>query len=135
MASGVVPHITGSWAMRGRRCILAGDYRFHLHGDDEQLHVHHRTDVIKTVTTKRDQGSFGRRRNPPGKPACAYTANTEKDWSDDPRADWFSSGNNQEDPPFRPSNDDPLRRDKAIEISFPIIPPPLRYEGAHTRRR
>ena len=43
LASGVVPQISrGPGAVRGRRGLLAGDHRLHLHGRVDQLHVHHR---------------------------------------------------------------------------------------------
>jgi propionyl-CoA carboxylase beta chain len=37
----------------GGRTLFARAHRFHLHGRQDQLHVHHRPDVIKTVTRER----------------------------------------------------------------------------------
>ena len=43
MASGVVPQISRDHGpMRGRRRVLAGDDRLHLHGEGQLLHVRHR---------------------------------------------------------------------------------------------
>ncbi len=82
-------------------------------------------DVIKTVTheevTKEDLGGAETHTGKSG--VAHFTANTEKDCLLMIRElISFLPSNNQEDPPFRPTNDDPLRRDKRLKDIIPDNP-------------
>jgi propionyl-CoA carboxylase beta chain len=82
-------------------------------------------DVIKTVTheevTKEDLGGAETHTGKSG--VAHFTANTEKDCLLMIRElVSFLPSNNQEDPPFRPTHDDPLRRDKRLKDIIPDNP-------------
>src|SRR5918996_2862947 len=82
-------------------------------------------DVIKTVTHEDvTKEILGGAETHSGKSGVAhFTANTEKDCLLMIRElIGFLPGNNQEDPPFRPTNDDPLRRDKRLRDLVPDNP-------------
>ncbi|HYY24113.1 MAG TPA: acyl-CoA carboxylase subunit beta, partial [Candidatus Udaeobacter sp.] len=82
-------------------------------------------DVIKTVTheevTKEDLG--GAETHSARSGVCHFTANTEKDCLLMIRELMrFLPSNNQEEPPFHPTDDDPLRRDKRLRDLVPDNP-------------
>src|SRR4029077_7116716 len=82
-------------------------------------------EVIKTVTreevTKEDLGGAETHSAKSG--VAHFAANSEKDCLLMIRElVSFLPGNNQEDPPFRPTNDDPLRRDKKLRELVPDNP-------------
>jgi propionyl-CoA carboxylase beta chain len=82
-------------------------------------------DVIKTVTHEDvTKEALGGAETHAGKSGVAhFTANSEKDCLLLMRElVGFLPSNNQEDPPYRPTNDDPLRRDKRLKDIVPDNP-------------
>ncbi|HET9550158.1 MAG TPA: carboxyl transferase domain-containing protein, partial [Candidatus Binatia bacterium] len=126
MASGVVPQITAIMGPCAGGAVYSPaitDFIFMVKTNSYMFITG--PDVIKTVTheevTKEDLGGAETHTGKSG--VAHFTANTEKDCLLMIRElVSFLPSNNQEDPPFRPTHDDPLRRDKRLKDIIPDNP-------------
>jgi propionyl-CoA carboxylase beta chain len=126
MASGVVPQISaimGPCAGGAVYSPAVTDFIFMVKTNSYMFITG--PDVIKAVTheevTKEDLG--GAETHSARSGVSHFTANTEKDCLLMIRdLISFLPSNNQEDPPFRPTTDDPLRRDKKLRNLVPDNP-------------
>src|SRR3989454_6753166 len=126
MASGVVPQISaimGPCAGGAVDSPAITDFIFMLKTNSSMFITG--PDVIKTVThedvTKEELGGAETHSAKSG--VSHFTANTEKDCLLMIRELMsFLPSNNQEDPPFQPTNDDPLRRDRKLRDLVPDNP-------------
>ena len=123
MASGVVPQISaimGPCAGGAVYSPAVTDFIFMVKTNSYMFITG--PDVIKTVTHQEvTQEELGGAETHSAKSGVAhFTADTEKDCLLMIRElIGFLPGNNQEDPPFRPTSDDPLRRDKSLKDLVP----------------
>ena len=105
--------VGGAGALRGRRGLLAGDHRLHLHGRIDQPHVHHRARRHQGGDPRGgDQGGAGRRphpRQPLGRGPPAPSPTSAACLQGLRELLGFLPQNNREDPPRRPTPRDPAR--------------------------
>ena len=126
MASGVVPQITailGPCAGGAVYSPAITDFIFMLKTNSYMFITG--PDVIKTVTHEEvSKETLGGAETHAGRSGVAhFAADSEKDCLLMIRdLIGFLPGNNQEDPPFRPNFDDPLRRDKRLRSLIPDNP-------------
>ena len=126
MASGVVPQITailGPCAGGAVYSPAITDFIFMLKTNSYMFITG--PDVIKTVTHEEvSKETLGGAETHAGRSGVAhFAAGSEKDCLLMIRdLIGFLPGNNQEDPPFRPNTDDPLRRDKRLRSLIPDNP-------------
>jgi propionyl-CoA carboxylase beta chain len=126
MASGVVPQITailGPCAGGAVYSPAITDFIFMLKTNSYMFITG--PDVIKTVTHEEvSKETLGGAETHAGRSGVAhFAAGSEKDCLLMIRdLIGFLPGNNQEDPPFRPNTDDPLRRDKRLRTLIPDNP-------------
>ena len=126
MASGVVPQITailGPCAGGAVYSPAITDFIFMLKTNSYMFITG--PDVIKTVTHEEvSKETLGGAETHAGRSGVAhFAADSEKDCLLMIRdLIGFLPGNNQEDPPFRPNTDDPLRRDKRLRTLIPDNP-------------
>ncbi len=126
MASGVVPQISAIMGPCAGGAVYSPaitDFIFMVKTNSYMFITG--PDVIKTVTheevTKEELGGAETHSRKSG--VSHFTANTEKECLLMIRElVSFLPGNNQEDPPFRPTTDDPLRRDKRLRDLVPDNP-------------
>jgi propionyl-CoA carboxylase beta chain len=126
MASGVVPQISAIMGPCAGGAVYSPaitDFIFMVKTNSYMFITG--PDVIKAVTheevTKEDLGGAETHSAKSG--VAHFSANAEKDCLLMIRElISFLPGNNQEDPPFRPTNDDPLRRDKKLRNLVPDNP-------------
>src|SRR5437870_8423908 len=126
MASGVVPQISAIMGPCAGGAVYSPaitDFIFMVKTNSYMFITG--PEVIKTVTheevTKEDLGGAETHSAKSG--VAHFAANSEKDCLLMIRElVGFLPGNNQEDPPFRPTNDDPLRRDKKLRGLVPDNP-------------
>ncbi len=126
MASGVVPQISAIMGPCAGGAVYSPaitDFIFMMKTNSYMFITG--PDVIKTVThedvTKEELGGADAHSARSG--VSHFTANTEKDCLLMIRELMsFLPSNNQEDPPFHPTNDDPLRRDKKLRDLVPDNP-------------
>jgi propionyl-CoA carboxylase beta subunit len=126
VASGVVPQITailGPCAGGAVYSPAITDFIFMLKTNSYMFITG--PDVIKTVTHEEvSKETLGGAETHAGRSGVAhFAADSEKDCLLMIRdLIGFLPGNNQEDPPFRPNTDDPLRRDKRLRSLIPDNP-------------
>ena len=126
MASGVVPQITAIMGPCAGGAVYSPaitDFIFMVKTNSYMFITG--PDVIKTVTHEEvSKEELGGAETHTAKSGVAhFAANTEKDCLLMIRElVSFLPSNNQEDPPFRPTNDDPLRRDKRLKDIIPDNP-------------
>ena len=126
VASGVVPQITailGPCAGGAVYSPAITDFIFMLKTNSYMFITG--PDVIKTVTHEEvSKETLGGAETHAGRSGVAhFAAGSEKDCLLMIRdLIGFLPGNNQEDPPFRPNTDDPLRRDKRLRSLIPDNP-------------
>src|SRR5690349_17177764 len=126
MASGVVPQISailGPCAGGAVYSPAITDFIFMLKTNSYMFITG--PDVIKTVTHEEvSKETLGGAETHAGRSGVAhFAAGSEKDCLLMIRdLIGFLPGNNQEDPPFRPNTDDPLRRDKRLRTLIPDNP-------------
>jgi len=126
MASGVVPQITailGPCAGGAVYSPAITDFIFMMKTNSYMFITG--PDVIKTVTHEEvSKETLGGAETHAGRSGVAhFAAGSEKDCLLMIRdLIGFLPGNNQEDPPFRPNTDDPLRRDKRLRSLIPDNP-------------
>src|SRR6267378_3684607 len=126
MASGVVPQITAIMGPCAGGAVYSPaitDFIFMVKTNSYMFITG--PEVIKAVTheevTKEDLGGAETHSAKSG--VAHFTANTEKDCLLMIRElIGFLPSNNQEDPPFHPTNDDPLRRDRRLKDLVPDNP-------------
>ncbi|HLN85524.1 MAG TPA: carboxyl transferase domain-containing protein [Candidatus Limnocylindrales bacterium] len=126
MASGVVPQITAIMGPCAGGAVYSPaitDFIFMIKTNSYMFITG--PEVIKTVTHEDvTKEALGGAETHSGKSGVShFTANTEKDCLLMIRElIGFLPSNNQEDPPFRSTNDDPLRRDKNLKELIPDNP-------------
>ena len=109
LASGVVPPNLSCYGALCRWCrLLSGHYRFRRHGAEQQLHVHHGPDVIKTVTheevSKEESGGALTHNRQSG--VAHFATNTNRECLSLIRELLsFLPSNNLESPPVRETQD------------------------------
>ena len=111
--------------VRRRRRVLAGDDRLHLHGPRVLAHVHHRPDVVKTVTgeevTLEELGGAMSHASKSG--VATFVAADEKSCLDDVRDLLaYLPQNNMEEPPRVETGDDPERLCPELRDLLPDSP-------------
>src|ERR1043166_8039547 len=123
MASGVVPQISAIMGPCAGGAVYSPaitDFIFMLKTNSYMFITG--PDVIKTVTHEEvSKETLGGAETPESRSGVAhFAAGSEKDCLLMIRdLIGFLPGNNQEDPPFRPTSDDPLRRDKRLRSLIP----------------
>jgi propionyl-CoA carboxylase beta chain len=126
MASGVVPQITAIMGPCAGGAVYSPaitDFIFMIKTNSYMFITG--PEVIKTVTHEEvTKEALGGAETHSGKSGVShFTANTEKDCLLMIRElVGFLPSNNQEDPPFRPNSDDPLRRDRRLKDLIPDNP-------------
>ncbi len=125
--SGVIPQISGDHGpVRGRRRLLAGDDRLHLHGQGDLAHVHHRPRGDQDGHRRGGRVRGARRGDDPqhASPGVAhFAADDEESCLEDVRyLIGFLPLNNLEMPPRVEPYDDPERMDEALDTVVPDDP-------------
>ena len=112
--------------VRGRRRLLPGDDRLHLHGQGDLAHVHHRPRRDQDGDRRGGRLRGARRRDEPqhASPGVAHFASDDEDacLEDTRYLLSFLPQNNLETPPRVQPTDDPLRMDPELDTVVPDNP-------------
>ena len=140
-ASGVIPQISVILGpVRGRRRLLAGDDRLHLHGEGHVAHVHHRSRRREDGHRRGRHPGGARRRDDARRRSRAsptFVADDEAACLEQVRYLLsFLPPNNLEDPPYFEPDDDPDRACDGHRRAHPrLAEQAVRHEEGHRRGR